>query len=832
MSLSVRKISKSGKVSVVYENVTGEIERNKPPLPKYRNTIEDAMERKGSRLRTPSGYNHDESSSSMQKSVRRMMPEESVRWALEGFFTSNSSRTNMWNRLMVMCLEDVSPKDHWILSTVYENFTKRRDDPIAFGTCVYEIAKAKKSRVNDWALLDSKYRYIADRRNRGVGDMVKSSRVVYNPDPKFDQKRIGRKFVKAFSEKDLTSMLYICANIWYSGSPLQNPVKMGTLSYKSQAMLWKLFATMSKGKNGSKELAEYGSLLFNVFKLKNWRYSLKSELLWPAFCNVYVAGVSKNRHKFEPDKKLIQPIIDDINDERGIVGVPLYSIDKHTASGRRKNLGIEHFISYPSSVVDEDEDFVDVINSYIESVLKNMSVNLEGIIADAYLSHPNNAIVLSYEDSVWYRISEEYGNSVGIFTSNKEKGRYDDVRGENDDTFPIQICGTRSRSDASKCIGDDKDMKNRMFIYDPYTKKPSVIDLLIPARPVIELANMVINVDDDGDKVIVGINQHQITVMKDSIHDTSSFETGMIYIGDRTKIGKRSFAASPWVNRYGNTKEGLENYIANLFLTGKVYDILGLREMELVCQVKTPDEMCNGHVLVAIIELFDRIIQFPSNYSGKYFTKLVRPKVSSIRKYSIIRKAPPRSSASSKKSKVERKKNPKGEVVCVRVDNLRQIGYDNIKEWIEDDGNVYVGRASSRIRVDGESYKIKESKFHNPFSLKKKSFLDSSYRKKFMIWRKDYSEETRKNKPYVEALKTEKRIGMRRAKSIIEKSNSDDPITAKESVDLYKIYLIHKIKKGSITEDDLRKLKNKNLGCWCTDGVCHAQFLKKVVDSI
>ena len=112
--------------------------------------------------------------------------------------------------------------------------------------------------------------------------------------------------------------------------------------------------------------------------------------------------------------------------------------------------------------------------------------------------------------------------------------------------------------------------------------------------------------------------------------------------------------------------------------------------------------------------------------------------------------------------------------VCIKVANLRKIGYANLDEWMRDKDNVYTGRRG-RIFIgsgsDNRIFHYKDSKWANPYTLREYE-LD---------------------------------------KSLI----------------LYVIYLID---NGLIFQLD--ELKGKNLGCFCSkqkdgDGkpMCHAQVL-------
>ena len=49
-------------------------------------------------------------------------------------------------------------------------------------------------------------------------------------------------------------------------------------------------------------------------------------------------------------------------------------------------------------------------------------------------------------------------------------------------------------------------------------------------------------------------------------------------------------------------------------------------------------------------------------------------------------------------------------------------------------------------------------------------------------------------------------------------------------MELYEIWLRNKIKKEGIEE--IKKLKNKVLGCWCKPDKCHGDILIKILNEI
>lgn len=57
-------------------------------------------------------------------------------------------------------------------------------------------------------------------------------------------------------------------------------------------------------------------------------------------------------------------------------------------------------------------------------------------------------------------------------------------------------------------------------------------------------------------------------------------------------------------------------------------------------------------------------------------------------------------------------------VICIKVSNLRKNKYNNLREWIENKNNIYVGRYG-RIFIDGNIFHYKQSKWHNPFKVNK-----------------------------------------------------------------------------------------------------------------
>lgn len=109
--------------------------------------------------------------------------------------------------------------------------------------------------------------------------------------------------------------------------------------------------------------------------------------------------------------------------------------------------------------------------------------------------------------------------------------------------------------------------------------------------------------------------------------------------------------------------------------------------------------------------------------------------------------------------------------------------YNNLKEWCEDENNVYIGRKGI-VFVDNERFPKNDSIWCNPYKVGKDGNLDE----------------------------------------VLEK---------------YKYYIVQKIHDENLFQE-LYDLRDKNLGCWCVNKttcetdhkVCHGQILLEFINEI
>ena len=99
--------------------------------------------------------------------------------------------------------------------------------------------------------------------------------------------------------------------------------------------------------------------------------------------------------------------------------------------------------------------------------------------------------------------------------------------------------------------------------------------------------------------------------------------------------------------------------------------------------------------------------------------------------------------------------------------------YKNLKEWMEDENNVYIGRGGV-VFIDNVRFPPQSSPFCNPFKVGKHG-------------------------------------------------------TREEVIEKYTGYILEKLKNSSKLRVDLIAMKGKTLGCWCYPDLCHGHVLIELI---
>jgi hypothetical protein len=109
-------------------------------------------------------------------------------------------------------------------------------------------------------------------------------------------------------------------------------------------------------------------------------------------------------------------------------------------------------------------------------------------------------------------------------------------------------------------------------------------------------------------------------------------------------------------------------------------------------------------------------------------------------------------------------------VVNCKVKYIRPK-YNNLKEWMDDPNNIYIGRGGV-VFIDNKRFPSNGSPFSNPFK--------------------------------------------------------DGPL--EERIEKYRIYMSKKLKEDDTLVKALLQLKGKNLGCWCKPEKCHGDVLIELIN--
>src|SRR5579871_2824529 len=103
-------------------------------------------------VHTHSYFDRDEASSSLQKSVRRGYLDEAIQWGLEQFWAGPKAVvTNVWNRLLIMTVEDIGPADPYAI--FYVNYCLNdKHNYLSLCRAISYLTMTKKTRVDDWSV--------------------------------------------------------------------------------------------------------------------------------------------------------------------------------------------------------------------------------------------------------------------------------------------------------------------------------------------------------------------------------------------------------------------------------------------------------------------------------------------------------------------------------------------------------------------------------------------------------------------------------------------------------------------------------------------------------
>ena len=358
---------------------------------------------KGIRSQTYSYFRNDEVSSSAQKAVRRGYSLGAIQWFLELFWTGKASQTNIWNRALVMSVEDIGPANIYAFSQIYQLAKNSKNEPKALVMTAIILAQSKKSRVNDWGF--HAMEPYADKLVR-----------ISWPE---QLKDMLRKAMAARDAEHLT--VAITAAIALTRVTVKITKIRGYRKFDNpQIMIWEVFDLFFrvdtdveftyrghiKTKTESK-FNQYYLMLKDLAFSTGWRWKGKSFLLFMHIIHLWFTGGTKISHEqssgtdcdpedvpckmggFPTDEDLVkygypkldpslQGYVDFMFQRKYQIGVPDYALDKHTRRGKSSGRGLQHFIEVAGQINDEDANWKPLSDWYLSLIKgKPSEVQLE-----------------------------------------------------------------------------------------------------------------------------------------------------------------------------------------------------------------------------------------------------------------------------------------------------------------------------------------------------------------------------------------------------------------------------------------------------------------------
>ncbi len=290
----------------------------------------------------------DEVSSALQKSIRRGIQYDAVYWGIEMYLTGQAVRTNAWNRLLVVSMEDIGLASPASFVVVAKLFFAHQHNSAAFATACVLLARERKSRAIDWGChVHSKFGPSQAEELGSPDQLVKI--LVYN-----------------LKNRSLDESLLLAQALRVHPGVL--PIRVERTN-KAQMGIWLAFrelvgkaepsaSSSSPSKDNNQRAARrYLDIMERVSHLPTWRWNEKSVLLHTTFIHMWCLCPETFETAFMeyPPQEILTPLLEAIvKGEHSPLSIPDYALDRHTSRGRSMKRDLEHFFAVGAKLIDED----------------------------------------------------------------------------------------------------------------------------------------------------------------------------------------------------------------------------------------------------------------------------------------------------------------------------------------------------------------------------------------------------------------------------------------------------------------------------------------------
>lgn len=382
-------------------------------------------------------YNTSDLKSWLQKSIRRVKPEEAI-WTSVELYTLPEQRivTNLFNRIRIIAMEDIGVANPLIVKKVYDTLEKleingkpklpvTEEDIIKIGELVSYMARSKHLRMAS----DYKAVFMTPKIRNKLIDLFPE---IYKNHGKYINEKtknvifLGEKMVKLLIEKN-DSAFYIMSSI----------LDMGKLSFKTYRSNHPAYYILSLIGDLSKKLKVKFSPETDILVkwLKGGIINSKIDYNLPIYYAMLI--ILKRDELKEPETKMEKIEIKNFISNRVILKIPDYALDKHTLTGLRKGKTAIDFAKEGAYVENES----DLLNKeyrkvYLETKnikpdipkLNNGIKNLESEIFDFDVRV--QATVTDYRQDTYLATEKKTGRFVFV------KGPY---KTEEEVNIPIKL---------------------------------------------------------------------------------------------------------------------------------------------------------------------------------------------------------------------------------------------------------------------------------------------------------------------------------------------------------------------------------------------------------
>jgi 23S rRNA U2552 (ribose-2'-O)-methylase RlmE/FtsJ len=248
-----------------------------------------------------------------------------------------------------------------------------------------------------------------------------------------------------------------------------------------------------------------------------------------------------------------------------------------------------------------------------------------------------------------------------------------------------------------------------------------------------------------------------------------NFTASIIYI--LTRLFENVWIVKPYRSRTVNSERYIVCKNRTVRNSDDIYIELIRRAYIESTDNKTPS------TLLSIDTLYDNIGFY--NSVSKMNEELIKTQISSLKKILDAVQYELENKGIFLKKSVEEKTT----VVCVKVENIRKTGINDLQEWMSNPKNVYIGKKNV-VFINKERFPKIDSIWANPYTIDKPD-------------------------PFIKGSK--------------------DLLTREDVLKKYRVYIKEKIYNKEL---DLSTLRGKTLGCWCKPQPCHGDILVELLETM